>query len=123
MKITVKRYDATDHGVFGQLSCDVDPFTCVTLERHDIDIPTGNYPVTIYTSPEHGEVPLLHDVPNRSMIEMHEGNFEHNSKGCILVGKNRAVIEGQDGIADTQDTKKALVDVIKKYDEVTITIV
>lgn len=123
MKITLTRKDATDHGIFGSLSCDVDPFTCVTLERHDIDIPTGTYPVTIYVSPEHGEVPLLHDIPNRTMIEMHDGNFEYNSKGCILVGKTRAVIQGQDAITQTQGTKKALVAVIKKYDEVTITIV
>src|SRR4051812_9800604 len=82
MKLALKRLDATDHGLYGHLS--TDGFDCVTLERHDIFIPCGTYKISLYKSPEHGIVPLIEGVPGRSMIEIHEGNFEHNSKGCVL---------------------------------------
>lgn len=78
----------------------------------------------MYESPEHGLVPLLKDVPGRSMIEMHEGNFEHNSKGCILVGKSRVDIDG-DGVDDislSKDTLKALNAVLKDCQDIWITI-
>ena len=123
MKLTLIRVDVTDHGIFGHLSCDGDPFNCLTLERHDIDIPCGTYRVTLYNSPEHGVVPLLNDVPNRSMIEMHEGNFEENSKGCILVGKDRTTIMGKDAISNSKDTLKELMTVLNKnYKDISITI-
>src|SRR5690348_12148726 len=99
MKLTIVRVDYTDHGIFGHLTCDSNLFNCLTLERHDIDIPAGTYGITLYNSPEHGIVPLVNGVKGRSMIEIHEGNWESNSKGCILVGKDRMTIEGRDGIS------------------------
>lgn len=68
---------------------------CYTLERHPDDpehkpIPAGTYPVTLYPSPRFETlVPLLHDVPGRTMIEIHYGNFTRDTEGCILVGKGR----------------------------------
>ena len=86
--ITLKRLDSTEHGVFGHLT--MPDFDCVTLERHDINIPCGTYPVELYDSPSRGyKVPMLKNVPNRSYIEIHSGNWETDSKGCILVGKCR----------------------------------
>jgi hypothetical protein len=86
--ITLRRLDCTDQGIFGHLEWD--KFDCVTLERHDIPIPAGTYKVSLYDSPRLGrKVPLLHGVPNRDMIEIHPGNYEHDSLGCILVGENR----------------------------------
>jgi hypothetical protein len=50
-------------------------------------IPPGRYKVTVYNSPHFGrEVPLLEDVPGRSEIEIHYGNYPTDSRGCILVG-------------------------------------
>jgi hypothetical protein len=50
-------------------------------------IPPGRYPVTIYPSPHFGrEMPLLQNVPGRSEIEIHFGNYPTDSRGCILVG-------------------------------------
>lgn len=113
MKITLIRLDVTDHGIFGKLN--TEGFQCVTLERHDIDIPVGTYLISMYQSPEHGLIPLLNNVPGRSMIEMHEGNWEFNSKGCILVGKARADIDGDgyDDITASKDTLKQLVKLIQ----------
>jgi hypothetical protein len=90
MKLTLVRVDVTDHGIFGHLTCDGDPFNCLTLENHLLDIPYGTYKIKMYDSPEWGyKVPLLQDVPGRNYIEIHKGNWETNSKGCILVGTKR----------------------------------
>lgn len=53
-------------------------------------IPAGNYRLTRWNSPKHKEiVPLLIDVPNFDMVEIHVGNFPRDTQGCILVGKRR----------------------------------
>lgn len=88
VKITLKRLDTTDKGIFGHLTTD-NGFDCVTLERHDLFIPEGTYKVSMYDSPTKGLVPLLQNVPGRDMIEIHKGNWETASKGCILVGMKR----------------------------------
>ncbi len=85
--IKLKRLDATDQGIFGHLT--MDDFDCVTLENHNLNIPVGIYKVTLYDSPSHGcKVPWVH-VPGREYIEIHPGNYEKDSKGCILVGETR----------------------------------
>lgn len=121
VKLFLKRIDETDHGIFGQMTADSGNFSCVTLERHDIDIPAGSYKITLYNSPEHGLTPLLQNVPNRSMIEIHEGNWEFNSKGCILVGSCRDALD-HTMIDNSLVTKKALVALLQGCDDITITI-
>lgn len=66
-----------------------DDFDCVTLENHTKEIPAGTYKVTTYFSPRFKmHVPML-IVEGRSFIEIHPGNYETDSEGCILVGENR----------------------------------
>lgn len=86
MRIQLTRLDITDKGIFGHLS--FPGFDCVTLENDEKEVPCGTYKVTLYQAPTYGLCPLLH-VPGRSYILLHPGNWETNSKGCILVGKNR----------------------------------
>lgn len=51
-------------------------------------IPYGNYTMKEYLSPKFKEfLPLLEDVPNFEAVEIHVGNYPHNTSGCILVGK------------------------------------
>jgi len=119
MKLTIVRIDVTDHGVFGHLSCEGDPFNCLTLENHLLNIPSGTYKVTLYDSPEWGyKVPILHDVPGREFIEIHKGNWETNSKGCILVGMER------DGFAidSSGSAFQSLMNVLKDCDDISVTI-
>ena len=49
-------------------------------------IPKGRYRMSIFKSPKfRSEVLLLHDVPGRSAIEIHKGNYPKDTRGCILV--------------------------------------
>lgn len=116
MKMILTRVDVSDKGLYGHLDCE--DFSCVTLERHDMAIPTGTYRVTLYDSPVHGKVPLLKNVPHRAWIEIHAGNWEKDSKGCILVGTKR------DGWA-IDNSRIALDNLMKKLvkaDEIWLTI-
>lgn len=87
MKLELKRTEKHAAYVIGELYVD-GSFQCYTLERPSVMIPCGTYPVVLYDSPAHKmKVPLLQDVPGRSSIEIHIGNFPADSKGCILVGR------------------------------------
>lgn len=72
---------------------------CYSLERPDLNnaaevscIPEGGYDLSLYFSSHNKRwVPLLHDVPQRSMIEIHPANYPHELKGCIAPGVTRDI--------------------------------
>lgn len=81
-------------------------FECKTLELPNKNnqksiscIPIGTYTVIPFNSPSKGKCFLLKDVPNRSMIEIHKGNFYTDILGCILVGSKFTDINN-DGLLD-----------------------
>ena len=68
-------------------------FECKTLElpwkdnKKEIScIPAGTYQVRKHNSPTFGRCFKVHDVPGRSEILIHKGNFNRDTHGCILVG-------------------------------------
>jgi len=70
-------------------------FECKTLELPWLDnskqiscIPAGTYQVRKHNSPTFGKVFHVTGVPGRSEILIHKGNFNKDTKGCILVGKD-----------------------------------
>lgn len=117
MKINIQRLDSTDYGIFGHLVTD-NGFDCVTLERDDIEIPCGTYKAVLYKSQTKGDVLLLKDVPGRTFIEIHAGNKEMDSKGCILVGKKRTGFL----IESSRVTLKALLEKCAGCEDITVTI-
>jgi hypothetical protein len=104
-------------------------FQCFTLELpwqnnwRDIScIPEGAYIATKYDSPKHGNVLLLHNVQNRSLIEIHAGNFTRQIEGCILVGDSIKFLDG-DEIPDVTNSKRTLSKLLSLVDdEVTVVI-
>ncbi len=61
-------------------------------------IPTGRYELKLYDSPKHGKVPLFHDIPGYSYVEIHKANHAEELLGCIAVGAWRT-IDGVSGCA------------------------
>ena len=52
-------------------------------------IPAGVYPALRFNSPHIGyQLFQLANVPNRVGIDIHIGNYPHDSEGCILVGQS-----------------------------------
>jgi len=77
--------------------------------EHDIScIPPGVYDwVKVYSSKFKRDVILLTNVPGRTAIEIHNGNYNRDTHGCILVGNGFTDIDG-DGQKDVTDSKNAL---------------
>lgn len=95
-------------------------FECKTLElpwlgnlRNKSCIPVGEYKVSRHRSPNFGETFHVQDVPGRSEILIHKGNFNHNTRGCILPGLNFADIN-RDGLLDVTSSAAAMAALLEK---------
>jgi hypothetical protein len=54
-------------------------------------IPAGTYNVTIRASARFGrDMPHVENVPGFDAIEIHWGNFPHDTDGCTLLGTDKA---------------------------------
>ncbi len=97
----------------------IDGLQCFTLELPDINnqrnvscIPEGIYEYKLYQSPKHGQVLHIQDVDNRTMIEMHAGNYTKQIQGCILTGDSVKWLDG-DKIPDVTNSKNTLGKILK----------
>ena len=90
----------TSKSVIGKLYCDGE-FIAHTLELAWKDnqksiscIPKGEYKCRVRLARESATRDYVHllveDVPNRSYILFHRGNYPSDSRGCILTGTHRA---------------------------------
>ncbi len=132
MRATLCReyYKSQTHGtltVYDEDSGD-QVFKCRTLELPDLKnerniscIPEGFYDVVARSSPKYKNHLHVTDVPNRSYILIHQGNYagsmnprtgHSDIRGCILVGKAFVDISG-DGIADITSSKATLKELLK----------
>lgn len=102
MKLTLIRDKDNGESTLGRLFCEGE-FLCFTLENTWADneprvscVPEGNYQLETKKYGRYWEkykpleIPILKDVPNRSQILIHPGNFPKDTLGCILVGDNKA---------------------------------
>src|SRR5690606_39271253 len=84
----------------------------VTLENDSKKIPTGSYSASLYHSPKFQRTVIrLDNVPGRTDIEIHVGNYVADTTGCILVGKN-ANKSGKDGTIT--NSKEKLDELVEK---------
>lgn len=126
-KLILKRTASTDEGTFGFLELPSGKMLH-TLELPDYNnkprvscIPTGVYQCKIVNSPKFGAVYGVQDVPNRSAILIHAGNyggdvskgFKTNIQGCILLGKQRGNLGGQQAVLNS---KVALAEFMREMD-------
>ena len=89
-------------------------FDCHTLEltwkdnKKDVScIPVGTYRMKRRFSDKYGQHWHILDVPGRDMILIHFGNFNKDTRGCVLVGMGLADIN-KDGYLDVTESKVAL---------------
>jgi hypothetical protein len=104
LNLVLTRWSTSEDGTFGTLD-GIPGFTTplATCERDPDDpdckpIPAGIYPCDWAISPRltkvHGVETFkyhVRNVPNNPGILLHGGNFETDSKGCILLGKQMSV--------------------------------
>nr|DAL48427.1 MAG TPA_asm: hypothetical protein [Microviridae sp.] len=92
MKIVVRRHYFSENYTIGKLYIDGGYF-CDTLEpsttaKEYSAVKTGIYSLTIAWSPKFGRYMPRIEVPKRSGILFHVGNYPHDTKGCVLLGMN-----------------------------------
>ena len=109
IRIQSKSYDEFTLGVLT-----LNDFHCFTLElpdknnQQDIScIPAGTYKYKRRENSKNGVVLELIDVPGRTVIQIHSGNYTSQIEGCILVG-NYVSFLNSDNIPDVTNSKNAL---------------
>jgi len=104
-------------------------FECRCLELPWLDnrvevscVPERVYTVQKHISPKFGECFHVLDVPGRTDILIHKGNYKKDTKGCILPGRTFADLNA-DGWADVTSsgpTLDYLLDIMPDEFELTI---
>jgi|SRR3990167_6516715 len=94
--ITLKRIAMDELGTYGVMieeGVPIRPF-CLSLElpwklnkNNESCIPKGEYTCKRKVSPSRGEVFEVLNVPNRTDVLIHKGNWSTDSLGCILLGE------------------------------------
>lgn len=109
MILNLIRSPSTGGCTFGKLDID-GQHECITLERPDVQIPAGKYPIEMTWSPRFSkDLPLLDLVTGRTDIRIHAGNWPRDTEGCILVGQ----IQGDHMILSSRLALEAIVQKIE----------
>ena len=124
--LNIKRWYHKDC-TLGRLS--VGGFQCFTLELPWLEnqrsiscIPRGAYKAFKRQSAKNGLVVEFRNVPDRSNIQIHSGNYTRQIEGCILVGSSIAFLDG-DSIPDVANSKETLAKLLALLpDEFEVTI-
>ena len=85
-------------------------------QRNISCIPNGRYKARIRTSKKYGLHLHIYNVDDRSCILIHSGNFQTQTKGCILVGSGFKDINN-DGSVDVINSKSTLKKLVSFIDE------
>ena len=126
MELVIKRLYRTENSTIGELTVD-GVFECFTLEDKERDvkikgetaISKGTYKIIINRSNRFKRLlPLLINVKNFEGVRIHSGNTNHDTEGCILVGKTR----GKDFIGQSRKAFDKLFKKMQAADKITLTI-
>lgn len=105
MECRVERQPVVDGIIIGRWF-NGDVSVCDTLERADVAIPLGRYLLVIRTSYRFQRLlPHVENVPHRTGILVHPGNYGEDTEGCILVGESHtpsAVFESKLAMSHVQ---------------------
>ena len=89
-------------------------------QRNISCIPHGVYKIRDYTSLKYKSVFEICNVPNRSKILFHVGNYENETQGCILPGLGTQYYGNQLMVTRSGDAMRALKELIKEDMELDI---
>jgi len=102
--LTLKRVAMTEDATFGVLIDEPSTPFCLTLEKPWRDnrpnissIPAGEYLAKRVVRIKFGLTYEILEVPNRTNILIHKGNFSDETSGCILLGESFEDTLSKDG--------------------------
>ena len=122
MKILIDRYSPEEKQTIGKLyllennNSIINEWDTLELpwkdnQRRVSCIPKGIYKAKKHNSPRFGKSLWLQDVPNRSEILIHKGNYYTDILGCILIGTDLKDINN-DGIIDVVNSARAVKELL-----------
>lgn len=132
--IVLIRDTSNDQGTYGVLKVMETGWQCQTIElpwrenRRNLScIRQGIYNAEFVNRTASGRftnVVYIKDVPGRSGILIHPGNvagdilkgFETDVEGCILVGKRRGILDGQQAVLSSRVAMRELLEQIAGSD-------
>ena len=116
----------SDHGTEGRFF--FENFSCYSLEppwrdnkRNISCIPPDTYDVTVRISPRYGRVYWVMEVPDRTYILIHSGNWggdtakglKTHTNGCLLFGKKRGYLQGQRAVLCSRSAIRKFLDTLQ----------
>lgn len=121
-KLTLLRTVSSDKGTLGILYYNND-ILCYTLELPWKDnktsiscVPCGTYRCELWNSPKFGMTYELQDVPGRSKILIHKGNWVTDINGCVLVGMQQSILDGSNNRYSVFNSTEAFRKFVKILD-------
>lgn len=122
--VTLQRHHSDDQGTAGVLT--VGKLRLHTLELPWADnkpqvscIPVGRYHCAVRQSPRFGAVYHVQNVPGRSYILIHSGNYagakpyKSHVLGCILLGKRAGIMDGQRAVLLSRPAVREFMDLMQ----------
>jgi hypothetical protein len=113
-RVTLVRVERDQLTTVGVITTDT-MYQCWSLEPAWVDnalniscIPAGSYECVWTTSSRFGKVYHVLDVPYRTGIEIHPGNYHTDTQGCILLG--RALVKYMGKCPQLQESQMALME-------------
>jgi len=135
VNLTLTRAANRADGVFGRLTDESDKQIAVTLEHSYMmgeggfgaKIPVGEYTCKRSSHRLHGMTSdfitfQVMDVPNHNNILFHWGNYNQDSDGCILLGRNIEPGINCNMITHSRDTWQAFMNLQNGLNEFTLTV-
>lgn len=118
----LRRFAYLESGTLGKLS--MGDWSCYTIERpwknnepNVSCIPEGVYACQPFSGTRFKDVIQLMDVPDRTFILIHVGNFAHDIEGCIAVGDRFVSDALEPAVYNSKKTLAALMDIFNRHEE------
>lgn len=124
--LEIIRLEEGEAGTFGILRIQKQ-LSFFTLEPQDREnaigissIPAQQYTCTKYTSQKFGETFQVQDVPGRSSILFHYGNWQEDTEGCIILGSG--ILADRRGLKNSREAFDAFMRLMGNHDKLHLTI-
>lgn len=125
MDMNLVRSQFRQDGIFGSLYQPDGDLVAVTLEHAYLEIggyvpklPDGLYTCKRRLSPRFGrELFQIMDVPGCTFMEIHVGNFQIDSDGCVLLGVNVITVGDAKAISSSRIAFNHFMDLQSGIDE------
>ena len=113
------RVSKIESGIFGVLMDSEVPF-CVTVENDKYVFPNGTYTCRRVNSPRFGNTFEITGIIGRTHILFHKGNWEDDSRGCVILGESFEILMGKNGVASSGHAFKEFLKRLEGVNEFTL---